>query len=149
MKLEEARTRVDMTTGILEMKTAMAAHLSSTTVRFEKDPARMISEASEFLAALPHKIIKQKPLSIKVQVNHPDGISCVIKMKCYNVSVLGSVLEWQRYGGDCLVYHLTWRMFEAFLENQTLPSFSEGDPFPLVWAGEGRWEGPGRISHVA
>lgn len=116
----------------LDMKTAMAAHLASTTLRLEGDPKQAIQEVAEFLSALPCQIEKRSELSIKARMEHPDGIATVVKVKCFKFTehTLGDVMEFRRYAGDCTLFSLIWQTYKEFLENKTAPSFFVGQIIP-------------------
>ena len=116
----------------LDQKTAMAAHLSSTTLALKGvDPQRMIKEAEHFLCALACQI-EQRNTSIKARVEHPDGLWVVIKLKwqTFSKDTIGDVLEWRRYGGDCILYGLVWRMYNEFLAIGACPTFFAGQLVP-------------------
>lgn len=111
----------------------MAAHLSSTTLFLKSgDPQQTIKEAVDFLCALPCRIEQRQSTSVKARLEHPDGSWVVVKLKCHAFSkdTVGDVLEWRRYGGDCKLYGLVWRMYKDFLANRACPSFCEGQLAP-------------------
>ena len=117
----------------LNMKTAMDVQLSSTTIRFDKSPQRIMDEVVEFLSVWPCAIVSRGPFSVKAEVHHPNGLSTIIKIKChvFSVETTSSVLEWRWDGGDYPVYASVWRLYQDFLENKTLPRLFEGvSPLP-------------------
>ena len=112
----------------LDQKTAMAAHLSSTTLALSGDPEQAIKEAGDFLRALPCQIEQLKGTSLKARLDHPDGLWVVVKLKCHKFSkeAIGDVLEWRHYNGDCILYGLLWRMYKEFLVDGNVCPFFAG-----------------------
>ena len=116
----------------LNLNTAMAAYLSSTTLALSGDPEQTIKEAEDFLRSLHCQIEQRNETSIKARLEHPDGLWVVVKLKCYKFTedTIGDVMEWRRYDGDCLLYSLVWCMYNEFLANKNLPSFFVGQLVP-------------------
>ena len=103
------------------MKTMAPEHLSSTSLPLQGDPEAMIADVKSFLGHLPSTIEKSTEFSVKVRVCHPDGLWFVAKIKCFLCDGR-SVLEWRRYQGDTVLYHLVWKHFLKFLTTAQLPS---------------------------
>ena len=130
-KLGRASASRQRSMSILSTTAAMDAQLSSTNIRFDKNPQRMMEEVVEFLSVLPCTIVSRGPFSLKAEVQHLDGMSTMIKIKCHFLSVIGQVLEWRWDGGDYPVYASVWCLYQDFLRSNTLPSLFEGvSPIP-------------------
>ena len=117
----------------LDQKTAMAAHLSSTTLALKgRDPQQTIKEAMAFLCALPCQVEQRKGTSATARIDHPDGVWVVVTLKCHAFSkdTLDDVLEWRRCGGDCKLYGLVWRLYHEFLVSGACPTFFAGQLVP-------------------
>ena len=117
---------------VLDLKTAMAANLASTTLALSGDPGKFFRKVEEFLAELPCQAEKRKENALKAQLYHPDGHWAVVKVRCHRFteSTIGDVLEWRRHSGDCVFFDLVYRMFQEYVNKGIQPSLFVGQLCP-------------------
>ena len=107
----------------VNMKTAEAAHLSLTTLPVN-DHVQAMFFVAKFFEALgtAATFAGRKQFSLKVRVSS-DGVSSLIKVKCWWVAEAGCVmLEWLRFSGDSVLFNKLWRMYNDSLATNTMPS---------------------------
>ena len=120
----------------VNMKTAEAAHLSLTTLPVN-DHVQAMFFVAKFFEALgtAATFAGRKQFSLKVRVSS-DGVSSLIKVKCWFVAEAGCVmLEWLRFSGDAVLYNKVWRVYNDSLITNTLPSSEALQLTPCLPAG--------------